>query len=61
MLEPSELAALAGALNDAEPSSPAAGAAIRFAAVTGLRIGEVLAIRWEHIAFETGRLLTAAE
>ena len=56
VLEPSELAALAGALNDAESSSPAAVAAIRFAAVTGLRIGEVLAIRWEHIAFETGRL-----
>ena len=56
VLEPSELAALAGALNDSEPSSPAAVAAIRFAAVTGLRIGEVLAIRWEHIAFETGRL-----
>ena len=56
VLEPTELAVLAGALNDAEPSSPAAVAVIRFAAVTGLRIGEVLAIRWEHIAFETGRL-----
>ena len=29
----------------------------RFAAVTGLRIGEVLAVQWEHIDFESGRLL----
>ena len=32
-------------------------AAIRFAMVTGLRIGEVLAIRWEHVEPETGRLI----
>ena len=57
VLSPSELAALAAALADAETRSPANVAAIRFAAVTGLRIGEVLAVRWEHIDFETGRLL----
>ena len=56
ILSPAELAALAAALNDAETTSPAAVAAIRFAAVTGLRIGEILAIRWEHVSFATGRL-----
>ena len=56
VLAPSELAALAGALDTTESASPAAAAAIRFAAVTGLRIGEVRAVRWEHIDFETGRL-----
>ena len=57
VLSPSELAALAAALNEAEARSPANVAAIRFAAVTGLRIGEVLAVRWEHVDFEAGRLL----
>ena len=56
VLAPSELAALAAALNEAEKRSPANVAAIRFAALTGLRIGEVLAVRWEHVDFETGRL-----
>ena len=56
VLAPSELAALASALDKAEAASPAAVAAIRFAAVTGLRIGEVRAVRWEHVEFETGRL-----
>ena len=57
VLSPSELAALAAALNEAEPRSPANVAAIRFAAVTGLRIGEVLAMRWEHVDMEARRLL----
>ena len=57
VLSPPELAALAAALNKAEARSPANVAAIRFAAVTGLRIGEVLAVRWEHVDFEAGRLL----
>ena len=60
VLEPSELAALSNALVDLEDESPAAVAAIRVAALTGLRIGEVLAMRWEHIAFETGRLTLPA-
>ena len=55
-LAPSELAALAEALSKAEARFPASVAAIRFAAFTGLRIGEVLAVRWKHVDFETGRL-----
>ena len=57
VLAPPELAALSAALGDLEVESPAAVAAIRVAAVTGLRIGEVVAIRWEHVDFETGRLI----
>ena len=60
VLSPSELAALSAALDDAEAQRPAPVAAIRFAAVTGLRIGEVLAIQWEHVAFESGRLTMPA-
>ena len=56
-LSTAELAALAKALKEAEPRSPANVAAIRFAAVTGLRIGEVLAVRWAHVDMEAGRLL----
>ena len=56
VLAPSELAALASALGEEEGRSPAAVAAIRVAALTGLRIGEVLAIRWEDVSFETGRV-----
>lgn len=56
VLGPGELAALAAALGEEEEKQPAAVAAIRFAAVTGLRIGEVRAIRWEHVDFETGRV-----
>ena len=55
-LSPSELAALAAALDGLKEQYPAPVAAIRVAAVTGLRIGEVRTIRWEHINFETGRL-----
>ena len=57
VLSPSEMSALAVALNRAETRSPANVAAIRFAAITGLRIGEVLTVRWEHVDFESGRLL----
>ncbi len=57
VLSTEELAALSAALRDAAERSPANVAAIRFAAVTGLRIGEVLAVRWEHVDFESGRLL----
>ena len=51
-----ELAALAEALRDRAQRNPAAVAAIRFAALTGLRIGECLAVQWEHVDIETGRL-----
>lgn len=56
VLAPSELAALAKALDALEAEYPAPVAAIRVAAITGLRIGEVRTIRWEHVSFETGRL-----
>ena len=57
ILSPSEIAALSDALAAAESASPPSVAAIRFAAVTGLRIGEILSIQWEHVDFESGRLL----
>lgn len=60
VLSPSELAALAKALTTIEDRYPAPVAAIRLAALTGLRIGEVRAIRWEHVDFETGRLTMPA-
>ena len=53
---PAELAALAAALRERADRNPAAVAAIRLAALTGLRIGECLAVEWDHIDFETGRL-----
>ena len=56
VLAPSELAALSAALTETDAQHPAAVAAIRFAAVTGLRIGEILAIEWSHVDFESGRL-----
>ena len=56
VLSSSELAALAKALNQHEGQHPASVAAIRVAALTGLRIGEVLGIQWQHIDFERGRL-----
>ena len=56
-LSPAEFAALAAALADRAERNPAAVAAIRFAAMTGLRIGEVLAVQWQHVDMETGALL----
>ena len=55
-LAPSELAALSAALDAFEERHRAVVAAIRIAAVTGLRIGEILAMRWEHVDLEQGRL-----
>ena len=60
ILSPTEAAAFAAALNDAEERHPAPVAAIRFATVTGLRIGEILAIQWKHVDFEVGRLTMGA-
>ena len=51
-LAPSEMAILAQALDDAASARPAA--AIRLCAVTGLRVSEVLSLRWEDVDFETG-------
>ena len=56
ILTPTEIGALSDALNVAADVNPASVAAIRFAAVTGLRIGEILAIEWSHVDFESGRL-----
>ena len=49
VLTPAEMTALGETLTRAERDQPAAVAAIRVAALTGLRIGEVLAMRWEHV------------
>ena len=57
---PTELAAFALALKHAEERHPAPVAAVRLAAVTGLRIGEILGIRWEHLDLESGRLTLPA-
>lgn len=57
ILSGAEIAGLTAALMSAESQAPMAVAAIRVAAVTGLRISEVLGMRWEHIDFETGRVV----
>ena len=56
VLSQPELAALGKALSDMETARPIPVAAILFAAYTGLRIGEVLAMKWQHLEPETGRL-----
>ena len=53
----SELSALGEALEATANAKPVATLAIRLAAVTGLRIGEILNIRWDEIEFETGALI----
>ena len=55
VLAPSELAALAGALDALEAAYPSPIAAIRVAAMTGLRTSECLSMAWEHVSFETAR------
>ena len=56
VLDAAEVAALATALNRLDERFPASVAAIRVAALTGLRISEVLAIRWEHVDFASRRV-----
>ena len=56
-LSASELAALSKSLGKFEQQHPVSVAVIRFASLTGLRISEVLGIEWEHVDFDTGRLV----
>ena len=56
VLDAAEVAALATALDRLDERFPASVAAIRVAALTGLRISEVLAIRWEHVDFASRRV-----
>ena len=57
VLSPNEMAQLAKALKKFEKRRPTSVAVIRFAALSGLRIGEILKIRWEDVDLETGRLV----
>lgn len=52
-----EMEALAGALEAAESRCPASVAAIRVAALTGLRISEVLGMRWADVDLDSGRVV----
>ena len=56
VLDSGELAALSAALERMEERFPASVAAIRVAALTGLRISEVCSIQWQHVSFESGRV-----
>ena len=56
VLDAAEVAALATALDRLDERFPASVAAIRVAALTGLRISEVLAIRWEDVDFASRRV-----
>ena len=57
-LSADELAALAKALKQHEGQQhPVSVAVIRTLMLTGLRVSEVLGIKWENIEFETGRLV----
>ena len=60
VLSPDDMARLAAALNTAADRHPGPVAATRLAALTGLRIGEILGIRWSDIDFQTGRLTLPA-
>ena len=55
VLAATELAALAAALDGLEGCAPYSVNAIRVAAMTGLRIGEVLGMRWDRVNLELGR------
>ena len=55
-LDPTEIAALGKALSESE-IDPASRASIQFAMLTGLRISEVISMRWEYVNFESGCVL----
>ncbi len=52
-----EMQLLSAKLAEYETVYPAPVAALRIACLTGLRIGEILSMRWEHVNLDTGRLL----
>ena len=56
MLSPSQMGDLLRAIDDAEADgvSPYGAGALRLAFWTGWRIGEVLALKWEHVDLESG-------
>lgn len=54
-LSAADFAALADALEALDAEQPAAVAAIRVTAMSGLRISEVLSLAWQHVDLETGR------
>ena len=56
ILSADEFAALSRALKGAEEARGPSVAAIRVAALTGLRISEVIAMRWADIDFKSGRV-----
>ena len=56
VLDSCELAALSAALERLDERFPASVAAIRVAALTGLRISEVCSIQWQHVDFKSGRV-----
>ena len=58
-LDPTEIAALGKALSESD-IDPASRAAIQFAMLTGLRISEVISIRWECVNFEAASVLLPA-
>ena len=60
VLDSGELGRLSAALGHLEEKYPASVAAVRVAALTGLRISEVCSIRWEHVDLESG-LVTLPE
>ena len=56
-LSETELSALGQALEAMEDENPVATLAIRLAAVTGLRIGEIINMRWDDVDFEGSALI----
>ena len=55
-LSESEIAALADALDVESETSPAAVAAIRMMLMTGLRVSEVISMKWIDVDFEDARV-----
>ena len=55
-LDPTEIAALGKALSESDIEPPSRFA-IRFAMLTGLRISEIISMRWECVNFESGTVL----